>query len=296
MSEHKIFITGGTGKIGSILTRRLAEEGYDIVLLTRKITGEDLPAGVNTVRGDIRDASSYSEALKGAHTVLHMAAVTHTSPPERYFEVNAAGTRDLIEACEKNGVKRFIHVSTRAISPDGGSYSVSKIEAEKYVRESTLKWVILRPSEVYGLGGKEGVELLLGKIDKMPFIPVLGTGEYGIAPLHVSDLVEAIVRVVKRDDLEKKIYTLAGPESFTYNELVDRIMEIKNVRKLKLPVPLFFVNILAGLLGLLPGDGRLVPDQVPRLTSEKSSDISLAAEDLSFKPKSIREAIGNLNQ
>jgi nucleoside-diphosphate-sugar epimerase len=292
MLKRKIFITGGTGKIGSFLLGSLKESGYDITLLSRKSSNLDSHPDIKFIQGDILDSQSYSQFLRGMDTVLHMAAVTHTNSLVKYFDVNARGTRNLVKASEENGVKRFIHISTRAISPNGGGYSLSKLEAEKYVRESSLDWVILRPSEVYGLGGNEGIELLLGKMDKMPFVPILGTGKYGIAPLHVSDLIGAILSVLGKDELKNKIYTLAGPENFTYRGLVERIMEIKNIRKLKVTVPVLPVKVLVWISGLFFGDRFLIADQVPRLISDKSGDISLAQEELSFEPKSISEVIG----
>jgi nucleoside-diphosphate-sugar epimerase len=292
MLKRKIFITGGTGKIGSFLLGSLKESGYDITLLSRKSSNLDSHPDIKFIQGDILDSQSYSQFLRGMDTVLHMAAVTHTNSLVKYFDVNARGTRNLVKASEENGVKRFIHISTRAISPNGGGYSLSKLEAEKYVRESSLDWVILRPSEVYGLGGNEGIELLLGKMDKMPFVPILGTGKYGIAPLHVSDLIGAILSVLGKDELKNKIYTLAGPENFTYRGLVEKIMEIKNIRKLKVTVPVLPVKVMAWISGLFFGDRFLIADQVPRLVSDKSGDISLAQEELSFEPKSINEIIG----
>ena len=289
MSGQRVFITGGTGKIGRFLLNRLEEAGYSIIILTRKSVKDGYSSNIKFVNGDILESQSYIEALRDVDVVLHMAAVTHTNSEEKYFAVNAGGTRELIKAAQESGVKRFIHVSTRAISPAGGGYSRSKIEAEKYVMESGLDWVILRPSEVYGLGGNEGIEMLLGKLDSMPFVPVIGTGKYGIAPLHVSDLIDALLSVIEKSELKNKIYTLAGPENFTYNELIDRIMLIKKIRRARVSVPLFLIEMMARVSALFFGDRFLIVDQVPRLVSEKSSDISLAARELSFKPKKIDE-------
>ena len=289
MSGQRVFITGGTGKIGRFLLNRLEEAGYSIIILTRKSVKDGYSSNIKFVNGDILESQSYIEALRDVDVVLHMAAVTHTNSEEKYFAVNAGGTRELIKAAQESGVKRFIHVSTRAISPAGGGYSRSKIEAEKYVMESGLDWVILRPSEVYGLGGNEGIEMLLGKLDSMPFVPVIGTGKYGIAPLHVSDLIDALLSVIEKSELKNKIYTLAGPENFTYNELIDRIMLIKKIRRARVSVPLFLIEMMARVSALFFGDRFLIADQVPRLVSEKSSDISLAARELSFKPKKIDE-------
>ncbi|MFH1665263.1 MAG: NAD-dependent epimerase/dehydratase family protein [Candidatus Omnitrophota bacterium] len=296
MKDQKILMTGAAGKIGGFLVKSLLDKGYgNITLLC--VTENEISRlsglRVGGLRGDLLDVKSYSAALEGVDTVVHMAAVTHTNDKARYFRVNAEATLDLVNACKAKGVRRFIHVSTRAISERGGAYSESKSLAEKHVSESGLDWVIIRPAEVYGISGKEGVDMVLKNIRKFPVIPVLGNGKYKVAPVHIADVVRAITGVIDNPGRKNRIYNIAGPEEFTYNEFIDKVLTLNGVSKIKIHIPVFMFRALAEVLALVFKDRFLAVDQIPRLLSDKSADISLAAHELGFKPARLEDMFNN---
>lgn len=98
------------------------------------------------VRGDLNEPTSLVRTTENRGTVVHLAAVTHSNREENYFKVNKEGTKNLLDACNRNGVKRFIYVSSRAAHPKGGGYSESKFQAEELVKSSGLSRIILRPA------------------------------------------------------------------------------------------------------------------------------------------------------
>jgi len=79
----------------------------------------------------------------------------------------------------------------------------------------------------------------------MPFVPVIGNGEYSIAPLHISDAVSAINTIIEKDEIRNKIYTLAGPDNFTYNDFIEKIKALYGIKKIKIHIPgIDCVNLL----------------------------------------------------
>lgn len=289
MGPQHIFITGGTGRIGRILVEGLRKGPYNILLLSPERSGDYRDKKIRIVHGDIRSPEGYAETLIGVGTVVHMAAVTYTNDARKYYEVNTDGTLKLINACRAHGVKRFIFVSTRAISEGGGPYARSKRMAEEHVMKSGLDWVILRPAEVYGVSGNKGIDMLLNNMHKFPVIPVIGDGRYRLAPVHISDLVSTITKVIERRDIRGRIYTIAGPESLTYNEVIDRALKAGRLRKLKLHVPLSVVGFFLKAGAFFLKDNFFAVDQLPRLTCEKSDDISAAVKDFGYGPMSLSE-------
>lgn len=279
-----VFITGATGKLGRHLIKRVIAKDRRILLLSRKKACELSGSDVSFIEGDILDPGSYARCMKGVDTVLHMAAVTHTNDIKMYYRTNADATRELVKLSRANGVKRFVYVSTRAASFDGGHYSRSKLMAEKHVRESGLDWVILRLSEVYGFHNKEGVDMIFSTIQRFPLIPIIGNGEYTLAPVHFSDAVDAIKSVLENGDIKNKIYNIAGPESFTYEQFIDRVMAMKGLKRIKLHIPVYIFDKILRLSALFFKNGSFSVDQLPRLLCEKCDDISLAKRDLDFKP------------
>ena len=184
----------------------------------------------------------------------------------------------------------MIYISSRAASLNGGGYARSKLEAEECIRKSALQWVILRPSEVYGQGAGEAINRLIWWIQRYPCVPVIGAGKSRFSPIYIDDAVSGIERSVFDEKLENKTIILAGPEEFTYDELVDRIAEYFGVSRFKLHLPAGLVKFAAVVLSSF-GIKVLVPDQIPRLLCRKDQDISQTATLISYCPRKLEEGL-----
>lgn len=292
MTADRIFVTGGTGAIGDFIVGRLHSKGYRISVLDHGSPCSSARPGVRLIKGDITDMSSYLSALEGVDTVLHMAAITHTNDARRYYEINANGTRLLAGACREKGVKRIIFLSTRAASESGGDYGRSKLMAERYVQISGVDWVILRIAEVYGTGSENGVDMLISKISKYPLIPVIGDGKHTVNPVHISDVAGLVEKVVCDADVRNRMYTVAGPRSYTYDGFLDELMRLKSLRKARVHIPESLVRFFLRASALLVRDKWLVRDQLPRLMCPKDDDISPARRNFGYSPKKIGDILG----
>jgi NADH dehydrogenase len=287
----KILLSGASGEIGTPLITRLAEQGHELYVISR----QDHPPEarlVHWIRADILNPESLERACRcQPEVVVHMAAVTHSTDTRVYDAVNLQGTRNMVEASSAIRPRHFVHLSTRAVGAAGGGYSASKEQAEQVVQSSNLPWTILRPAEVYGSGGNDPILSLASDLRRRPFIPILGDGSYGLSPVFAGDLVEAVSRVILGQPGSSKTYVLAGPENFTYLQLVDRLEALQGLpRRWRIPVPVALARVLIGCLGVL-GIGNYVPDQVPRLLLPKSYDSSAAVRDLQFTPRSLEEIL-----
>ena len=281
----KVLITGGSGRLGSLLTEILTLNGFQVQLLVRTLSSKhNQMNNIEKLSGDLLNLNSLKEAVNHVSIVIHAAGITHARTPASYKEVNIKGTQNILQASEASQVNRFIFISSRSANLKGGAYAESKLLAESSVQRSSLKWTILRLGEVYGGGRNDMIFNLVNLIKDRYLIPVIGTGKQTLCPIHIEDALQAIVETLKNEKTVHKTYNIAGPEEVTYKELIDRISSALNVKKRKLYIPLFFAKILARLLNMMQ-IGMIVPDQIPRLLVEKSSDISLAKNDLSFHPR-----------
>lgn len=281
----KIFITGANGAIGQKLLNKFRDSQYDVTILRRRVVRD---ASAKVILGDLLDPDILDKATKDIDAVVHLAGVTHAANEGLYFKVNTTGTKYLVEACKRNNVKRFIYVSSRAAGVNSGAYGKSKLMAEEVVEKSGLDWVILRPAEVYGAGDNEAISKLINIIRKYKFVPIIGNGEYKLAPVYVEDITNAIYSSLKTNNT-KKIYILAGPEELTYDQVIDKICSKLDIKVIKLHIPVQFFKLAATISGIF--GGNLVPDQIPRLISEKSSDISQAKKYLKFNPISFDKGL-----
>ena len=285
----KILITGASSILASRLVALLLESGkFSLRLLEHRSVASI--ESCETISGDITDPESLDRACQGMDGVLHLAALTHSCNNAEYFRVNREGTQNLINACKRKNVRRFVFISSVAASEDGGAYGLSKLESEDRVCESGLQWIILRPSEVYGPQMKEGIGELISWVKNLKFIPVVGDGSYCMSPVYIDDVVEAIAQIVMDPDLINQKLNLCGPEIIPFREVIDRLSRFLEVRRNKIFIPIWIAKLGVSLASLMKL-GSFTPDQIPRLLCRKDQDISQTATLIPYSPRKLEEGL-----
>jgi nucleoside-diphosphate-sugar epimerase len=236
------------------------------------------------VPGDLADAPSLRAGATGASAVLHLAAQTHARRERDYRAINVDGTAHMLQAAQVAGVERFVHVSTRAVSPDGGAYSRSKLEAEELVRSAPLEDVIVRLPEVYGAGGREGIDDMLRRARAGSPIPVVGRGTELLCPVHVDDVTGPLVAALSAPAAAGRTYTLAG-DCHTAREVAEACARAHGGRSRIVGVPSALVVLACAGARILPLP--VYPDQLARLKAEKSEPSPDAGDDLGFAPRPL---------
>ncbi len=274
-----VLITGATGSIGSNLAARLAEKGTRIRILRR--TESDLRAlegvSVEHAFGDVRDPDSLRRAVRGCTVVYHAAAlVTHaTRRRQEQYEVNVLGTRNVAEACIREGVRRLVHVSSIAAIgyPREGElateetpfnwtgregYKTSKHRSEIEIAaavERGLDAVIVNPAVVIGERDVNfrGGQLVRDARRGLLFFYVEG----GMNVVYVGDVVNGMIQAAARGRTGER-YILGG-ENLTHREIFERTAILVGGRKPlgRLPVPLlkaaaFVIETASSPLGIEP--------------------------------------------
>jgi nucleoside-diphosphate-sugar epimerase len=274
--------------VGSRLLRELGVQGWRRrCLVHRRPVGDT----EETLTGDLADPSSLHDAVDGVTAVAHLAAVTHSRSPGQYFKVNVRGTQNLLDAALAGDVRRFLFLSTRAISPDGGAYSRSKHLAEQAVRACALEWTIVRMPELYGVGNSEGVDRIIARARHGGRIPVVGRGDDVLCPVHVDDAVPACARALEAPEAVRYTYTLAGA-CLTMRELVSLAADSfgRRPRVIRIPVPA--VAVLGTLARVAPIP--VYPDQLARLRSPKPPLSPKAEADLLFRSRPLHDGLAEV--
>jgi NADH dehydrogenase len=223
---RSIFITGATGFIGRRFIKAL--DGRDfrrVVCLTRGSHGAALDAApCQLVTGDLRNPGSYLDALAGCDTVVHLAAATGRAAASDFATVNVEGTRALVEASEQAGVRDFLFISTIAVRyPDKRRYpyAESKERAEAAVRRSRLRFTIVRPTIVVARDAPIWQSLVKLATPRVVLMPGRGTAR--VQPIHVDDLVAALVGMLRDDYFDRATVELGGADVATFEDLLRRI-------------------------------------------------------------------------
>ncbi|MFX1319430.1 MAG: NAD-dependent epimerase/dehydratase family protein [Promethearchaeota archaeon] len=273
----KIFVTGATGFIGRNLVAKLVEEKYDVTALVRKTSEvRGIPKEVRLVEGDLFDLASLEDAANGAEIVIHLAAMFDFYPKDvgLLYRVNVEGTRNLLTACKKSSVRRFIYCSTSettgvVTNPPATEetelnpmydYGKSKVEAEKVVREGAavggFEYIVLRPVGVTGPGefyvGFETIKAIANRDISM--IP--GDGRKHIMFMHVDDLVQGFLSAIRTKDGVNETFFLCPDDVFTYEEVFRFVANHLGVEPPKRKVPVFFAKLGVGLIGLFKYRGK----------------------------------------
>ena len=267
----KVLVTGGTGLVGKAAVDRLLEMGHTARLLSRHAADDvrQWAEGVEAHDGDVSTDEGVRGAADGCDAVLHVAGIVAESPPEVTFEaVNVEGTRRLVQEAGRAGVGRFVYVSSLGAERGESGYHRSKAAAEEVVRAGfSGEWLVVRPGNVYG-PGDEVVSLLLKMVRTLPAVPLVGKGDQPFQPVWVEDLGEALARSVESGAPSRVTLDLAGPETTTMSDLLDRLEKVTGRSPVRVPIPELLARAGTSAAELLGVDLPVKTDQLTMLAEE----------------------------
>jgi NADH dehydrogenase len=188
----RILVVGGTGFIGQHLCRELHDRGHEVTAMARAPGDATLPEGVRTVMGDVTAYDSIEAAFEEQDAAVNLVALSPLFKPkggdDRHFEVHRDGTNNVVRAAETHGVPKLVQMSALGADPDGETaYIRSKGLAEAAVRDSSLSWVVFRPSVIFGDGGE--FVAFTKKLAPPYLTPLPGGGKTSFQPIWVGDVV-----------------------------------------------------------------------------------------------------------
>jgi uncharacterized protein YbjT (DUF2867 family) len=245
-----LLLTGATGLVGSALLRRLVAEAQPVRCLVR----DPRRLGPQRVRvqialGDLTDPPSFRNAMRGVSTVVHLAASTRDQPRGSIEELAAIATWRMVEAAQRAGVERFVFFSALGASTHHRARLFrAKALAEQAVRESDMHTTVIAPSLVYAPGDRWLT--LLERLSLLPIVPVSGRGRAKCQPIWVEDIASCVVAALRDigNGATHDRYELAGPQTMTYNEVIDTVLHSLVRERPLMPVPTPIVSRMLRLL------------------------------------------------
>lgn len=220
----RIAITGVTGFVGSHLVRQLAARDHKVRALVRDRSrlSEKFPTSAVVVEGALDDKPALARLVGEADVVVHVAGAIKAVDAAQFMQVNAQGTRAVVEAARRAGVTRFVHVSSLAArEPALSAYCASKAEAETIVASlaGDMEWTCIRPPAVYGPGDRATLPLVQ-QLSRRHAI-LTGLREQRISLLHVDDLAHGLVAVAEGYVEAGRVYEAddATPEGYSWRDV-----------------------------------------------------------------------------
>jgi uncharacterized protein YbjT (DUF2867 family) len=297
VTTGKVLVTGCSGFVGRYVVRELIARGYRPVCLVRdleRLKNLLLPeqsTRVSIVRGGLSDSSALEEAAKGCAAVIHLVGIIMEQRlrGQTFERVHVEGTRNVVAACVRAGIRRYVHMSalgTRPAAPT--AYFRTKWAAEEIVRKAGLDWTIFRPSIIHGPDGEfmQMMKFFSTSRVRSPFMPYFGSGEALVQPVSVRDVAACFVKCLSRPATIGKAYELGGPERLTWKELYDACaLAITGKRRIKLSVPVFAAELAARVvMPLTPS--FLVPYKF------NAGQVRMSQEDGTCDTRPVEEALG----
>jgi len=292
-----ILVAGGTGFVGSAIVRELLRRAEKVAVLGRdgKKIRKLFDANVEVRAGDVRDPSTLGAAMRGVDIVIN-AVQFPGSPIENrrkgwtFEEVDLKGTRNQVDAAKAAKVRRFVSISAVGASRDADKHWFRyKWEAEKYLQDSGLEWVIVRPAWVFG-PGDVSLNRFLGFAKVLPFVPMFGDGQQDMQPAFVDDVGWVSAEAALRREAANKIFEIGGPEVMSMNDVVRTALDVQGKKRLLLHQPVIIGKLLGSVASVLPGP-PLTADAIDFITGSATADNTAMNEVLHPRLTTLRDGL-----
>ncbi len=309
----KVLVTGSTGFLGGHLVEGLIGSGHEVVGMARQ--GSDIGMlerlRVEIRRCDISDPVALKQVVEGVDAVVHLAAYyTFSGKKEMYDKVNVQGTRNLLEAMERSGIRKLVYCSTTEVmgpTPGGIAdessechpyyeYGRSKLKAEGAVRDAGAQGVdhvILRPSGIYGPRNLDDVSywFITTYANTAASKFIIGDGKKVLQFVHVYDVVQAIILSLARFDAVKgRTYIISDSRAYSYEEIYGIMSGIFGKKPPSLHIPIALAKVMVAPLQFINAIRRK-PNFIWRVSTmdtfkmDRNYSIERARKELGYEPR-----------
>lgn len=309
-------VTGGSGFVGGHLIRRLLSDGWRVRALGRSAEARAAvqALGAEPVDGDLSDRDALIRGMDGVEVVFHVAAHFKLwGPPPLFRRINVEGTRNVVEAAERAGVRRVVYVSAAAVvmgrpEPMRGAmedmprhkmpfapYATSKAEAEEALlaangRRAGLSTVAIRPPFIWG-PDMPALDHMLEAVRAGRFQWVAGGGQV-LSTCHVDNLCHALILAADRGSGGQTWFVSDG-EDTTLKSFLTRLLNSRGVTPKDRAVPFGIAWTMAGVLGLVwrifrrKGEPPITRQMLRLIGKDFTLDIRRAREELGYSPVTL---------
>ena len=310
VEKQRILVTGGTGFTGGHLVRRLISRGHEVIVLDNKqgIVFDELEQlGAQITIGSVTDKALVDKLTAGCDTVQHLAAAFReiNVPKSLYWDVNVNGTRYMLEAAQKHGVKRFVYCSTCGVHGDvqnppapetapitpADYYQYTKYEGEKVAHEfmkQGMKITILRPAAIYGPEDPERWVMLFRRSTSGRFL-MFGDGKATYHPLYIDNLTDALELAMTKEEAVGQTYLIADAEYYQLNDLVTEIGKAQGVDVNIVHLPFTPLWLVAAIVEAVCVPLKITPPifrrRVDWFRQNRAFDIGKARREMGYDPR-----------
>lgn len=283
MSERRVGILGATSFTGECVIKKLLAHDWQITAFSRRpITNLTPHPQITWQQSDTIEGVKNRSEENEIHTWLCVAPIWVL--PEYFNLLSVYNARRIVVL---SSTSRF----TKAASPDPREKRIAQqlIAGEARLQTWTaahgVKWIILRPTLIYGYGRDKNITEIARFIRRFGFFPLLGAARGLRQPAHVEDIAAACYTALDAINLPSRAYNLSGGETLTYRAMVERVFKAMNRPVRMFTVPLWLFQVAAWGLRWLPHYRNWTTAIAQRMNQNLTFDCSEAKQDLHFRPR-----------
>tara|TARA_B100000575_G_scaffold287444_1_gene285812 strand:+ start:519 stop:1481 length:963 start_codon:yes stop_codon:yes gene_type:complete len=258
MKGKNCLIFGGSGQIGRHLIRKLTKNDYKVIVVTRNIhqKGHIIKTQGNAGYIDIVEANIFDEAkikslFERVDICINLIGILFEKKKNSFKNIHTLFPSLLAKLSKQNNLKHLIHLSSLGINEATDSdYAITKLEGEKEILKNFSLSTILRPSVVYSVDDNFTTSFMT-LLNRLPVFPLYYNGQTKFMPIHSSDLVDIIYNIISKN-IYSQIIECVGTETFTFREIIQKLLNLIGKKRILLPVPLFFGKLSAKFFQLFP--------------------------------------------
>ena len=258
MKPKEILVFGASGQIGRHLIRKFTKNNYKVFAVTRNIhkKGYILKTQANPGYLEIGELKSFDiqkikSFFKNCSICINLIGILYEKSENQFHSIHSDFPDLLSKLCDRLDVEQFIHLSSLGIEDASDSeYAKSKISGEHMVKKNFNKSIILKPSVCYSVDDNFTTTLMT-LLNRLPFMPLYYQGKTKFTPIHVTDLANIIFEIVEKKITGETIECV-GPEILTLKDIILKLLNSLEKKKLLIPMPLLIAKVIAKILGKLP--------------------------------------------
>lgn len=301
-----ILVTGANGYIGQHVVKALCDKGEKVRAFVRQNcpteeTGFLTGCGAEVLTGDLFNQADLEKAVAGVEYVVHLVGSINKPVKEDFMTMHESRTRALIEALKPVSPKKIIFVSALNASFRAESqYLITKYEAEEVIRKSTLPYVILRSSLVFGhqTGTRDSklIKRMTDTVKNGKFIPVISRMKGRLQPIFIGDLVQLVIESLTHEKLQRHTIEVGGPDIVTPPQIMQTIAEILGIERPTKTVPFFLVRLGVKLMEKLSSSPQMSLEQLNMMRSDNIIRFPNMQEYFDLQLTSLREGLSYLKE
>lgn len=278
MKDKKILLPGGAGLVGQNLVAELKSSGFTNLVVIDKHEANlrifrQMHPDVPAIDADLAVPGNWETHFEGADTVVMLQAQIGDPNEAPFIRNNITSTENIVDVIKRYQIPYTVHISSSVVeSVADDFYTRTKTLQEKFVIESGIPCVVLRPTLMFGWFDRKHLGWLSRFMQKMPVFPIPGNGRFMRQPLYARDFCRIIISCIA-SRRTGEVFNISGQEKVDYIDIIRTIKKTTGARATLIKIPYSLFYVLLKTWGLFDNDPPFTASQLKALVAPDEFEV-----------------------